>query len=187
MGSGGLVVMDENTCMVDVARYFLDFARKESCGKCTPCRLGTKQMLDILEDICAGKGSLEDIDLLESLSTGIIKGSLCGLGQTAPNPVITTLKYFRHEYEEHIHDKKCTSLVCKELIFYDILPDKCTGCHICFKACPVKAISGHPKEPHLIDQDLCIKCGMCMEKCPEKFDAIGRYPGKKIKEEHLYE
>jgi NADH-quinone oxidoreductase subunit F len=187
MGSGGLVVMDENTCMVDVARYFLDFARKESCGKCTPCRLGTKQMLDILEDICAGKGSLEDINLLESLSKGIIKGSLCGLGQTAPNPVITTLKYFRHEYEEHILEKKCTSLVCKELIYYDILPEKCTGCHICFKACPVEAISGHPKDPHLIDQDLCIKCGMCMEKCPVKFNAIERYPGKKILEEHLHE
>jgi NADH-quinone oxidoreductase subunit F len=187
MGSGGLVVMDENTCMVDVARYFLDFARKESCGKCTPCRLGTKQMLDILEDICDGRGTLEDIDLLESLSTGIIKGSLCGLGQTAPNPVITTLRYFRHEYEEHILEKKCRSLVCKELIFYDILPDKCTGCHICFKACPVKAISGHPKDPHLIDQDLCIKCGMCMEKCPVKFSAIERYPGKKLLEEHAHE
>ena len=182
MGSGGLVVMDENTCMVDVARYFLDFARKESCGKCTPCRLGTKQMLDILEDICAGKGTIEDIDLLESLSIGIIKGSICGLGQTAPNPVITTIKYFRHEYEEHIRDKKCTSLVCKELIFYDILPDKCTGCHICFKACPVAAISGLPKDLHLIDQDLCIKCGMCMEKCPVKFSAIEQYPGKKVLE-----
>jgi NADH-quinone oxidoreductase subunit F len=187
MGSGGLVVMDENTCMVDVARYFLDFARKESCGKCTPCRLGTKQMLDILEDICAGKGSLEDIDLLESLSTGIIKGSLCGLGQTAPNPVVTTLRYFRNEYLEHIKEKKCTSLVCKELIFYDILPDKCTGCHICFKACPVEAISGHPKDPHLIDQNLCIKCGMCMEKCPVKFSAIERYAGKKVLEEHAHE
>jgi NADH-quinone oxidoreductase subunit F len=187
MGSGGLVVMDENTCMVDVARYFLDFARKESCGKCTPCRLGTKQMLDILEDICAGKGALDDIDLLESLGKGIIKGSLCGLGQTAPNPVITTLKYFRHEYEEHISEKKCTSLVCKELIYYDVLPDKCTGCHICFRACPVKAISGHPKDPHLIDQEMCIKCGMCMEKCPVKFSAIERYPGKKTMEAHIHE
>jgi NADH-quinone oxidoreductase subunit F len=187
MGSGGLVVMDENTCMVDVARYFLDFARKESCGKCTPCRLGTKQMLDILEDICAGRGTLDDIYLLESLSSGIIKGSLCGLGQTAPNPVITTIRYFRHEYEEHILEKKCRSLVCKELIFYDILSDKCTGCHICFKACPVQAISGHPKDPHLIDQDLCIKCGMCMEKCPVKYSAIERYPGKKVLEEHTHE
>jgi len=187
MGSGGLVVMDEDNCMVDVARYFLDFACKESCGKCTPCRLGTKQMLDILDDICAGKGTLDDIALLESLSTGIINGSLCGLGQTAPNPVITTLKYFRHEYEEHILEKKCTSLVCKELIYYYILPDKCTGCHICFKACPVAAISGNPKDLHLIDQELCIKCGMCMEKCPAKFSAIELYPGKKVLEADINE
>lgn len=187
MGSGGLVVMDENTCMVDVARYFLDFARKESCGKCTPCRLGTKQMLDILEDICAGKGSLSDIELLEELSKGIIKGSLCGLGQTAPNPVVTTLRYFRHEYEEHIKERKCRSLVCKELIYYDILPVKCTGCHICFKSCPVDAISGKPKMLHIIDQDLCIKCGMCMDKCPVKFSAIEKYPGKKILEETAHE
>ena len=183
MGSGGLVVMDEDTCMVDVARYFLDFAHKESCGECAPCRLGTKQMLDILEDITAGKADIEDLDLLESLGKGIIKGSLCGLGQTAPNPVITTLRYFRNEYEEHILHKRCPAKVCRELKYYDILPDKCTGCHICFKACPVDAISGIPKEVHIIDQELCIKCGMCLEKCPVKFNAIECYPGNKVMEE----
>ncbi len=183
MGSGGLVVMDEDTCMVDVARYFLDFAHKESCGECAPCRLGTKQMLDILEDITAGKAEIEDLDLLESMGKGIIKGSLCGLGQTAPNPVLTTLRYFRNEYEEHILHKRCTAKVCRELKYYDILPDKCTGCHICFKACPVDAISGAPKELHIIDQELCIKCGMCMEKCPAKFNAIESYPGNKVMEE----
>ncbi|MBS0010817.1 MAG: 4Fe-4S binding protein, partial [Bacteroidales bacterium] len=182
MGSGGLVVMDENTCMVDVARYFLDFAHKESCGECVPCRLGTKQMLDILTDITEGRGKMQDLQLLEDLGQGIMKGSLCGLGQTAPNPVITTLRYFREEYLEHIRDKKCRARVCKELIYYDILPDKCTGCHICFKVCPVAAISGEPKKIHVIDQDLCIKCGLCLEKCPDKFNAIELYAGSKITE-----
>ena len=180
MGSGGLVVMDEDTCMVDIARYFLDFAQKESCGECAPCRLGTKQMLDILEDITSGKGTLEDIELLESLGEGIKKGSLCGLGQTAPNPVLTTIKYFRNEYEEHIVNKKCNAKVCRDLKYYDILPDMCTGCHICFKACPVKAISGNPKDIHIINQSLCIKCGMCLDKCPVKFSAIECYAGNKI-------
>ncbi|MDZ7738015.1 MAG: NADH-quinone oxidoreductase subunit NuoF [Bacteroidales bacterium] len=183
MGSGGLVVMDEDTCMVDVARYFVDFAHKESCGKCAPCRLGTKQMLDILDDITAGKGSMDDIKLLEELGEGVMKGSLCGLGQTAPNPVLTTLRYFKDEYIEHIRDKKCRAKVCNELKYYEILPDKCTGCHICFKACPVDAISGIPKEIHEIDQELCIKCGVCMEKCPDKFNAIELYAGSKIMEE----
>ncbi len=178
MGSGGLVVMDEDTCMVDVARYFIDFAHKESCGECAPCRLGTRQMLEILEDIVAGKGSLEDLDLLEDLGKGIMKGSLCGLGQTAPNPVLTTLRYFRGEYIDHIQNKKCTAKVCRDLKYYEILHDKCTGCHICFKACPVSAISGYPKEVHIIDQALCIKCGMCLDKCPDKFSAIEVYPGR---------
>jgi NADH-quinone oxidoreductase subunit F len=179
MGSGGLVVMDEDTCMVDVARYFLDFAHKESCGECAPCRLGTKQMLDILIDITSGKGEIEDIELLEDLGEGIKKGSLCGLGQTAPNPVLTTLKYFRNEYEDHIIHRKCSAKVCRELKHYDIKPEKCTGCHICFKACPVDAISGNPKSVHVIDQSMCIKCGMCFEKCPTKFNAIECYAGNK--------
>lgn len=179
MGSGGLVVMDEDTCMVDVARYFVNFAHEESCGECAPCRLGTTQMLAILEDIVDGKGEYEDIELLEQLGKGIMKGSLCGLGQTAPNPVLTTLRYFRNEYIDHIVHKRCTARVCRELKYYDILPDKCTGCHICFKVCPVSAISGHPKEIHVIDQELCIKCGLCLEKCPVKFNAIEVYPGAK--------
>jgi len=183
MGSGGMVVLDDDTCIVDLARYFIDFAHKESCGECAPCRLGTKQMLAILEDIVAGKGSMEDLDLLEKLGEGIKIGSLCGLGQTAPNPVLTTIKYFRDEYIEHIQNKRCLSRVCKDLKYYDILEDKCTGCHICFKICPVSAISGDPKDLHIIDQGLCIKCGMCMDKCPEKFNAIELYPGNKIEKE----
>ncbi len=181
MGSGGLVVMDEDTCMVDVARYFVDFAHKESCGKCAPCRLGTRQMLDILEDIVSGKGKIEDIDLLEELGEGIKKGSLCGLGQTAPNPVLTTIQYFREEYIEHIENKSCRAKVCKELKYYDIIEDKCTGCHACFSVCPTNAISGNPKEVHTICQDSCIACGLCFEKCPDKFNAIEVYPGSKYK------
>jgi len=183
MGSGGMVVMDDDTCIVDLAKYFVDFGQKESCGECAPCRLGTRQMYDVLEDICQGKGTLEDLGLLEELGKGIQAGSLCGLGQTAPNPVLSTLKYFRHEYIEHIRDKKCRARVCNELKHYEILPEKCTGCHICFKACPVDAISGKPKEIHEIDQELCIKCGICMEKCPDKFSAIELYAGLKIMEE----
>ncbi len=183
MGSGGMVVMDDETCIVDLARYFVDFGQKESCGECAPCRLGTKQMYDILEDITNGKATLEDLKLLEELGAGIKMGSLCGLGQTAPNPVLSTLRYFRDEYIEHVVDKKCKSKVCKELKYYEILEDKCTGCHICFKACPVDAITGNPKDIHLIDQELCIKCGMCLEKCPTKFSAIEVYPGNKIMEE----
>ncbi|MDA3953282.1 MAG: NADH-quinone oxidoreductase subunit NuoF [Bacteroidales bacterium] len=183
MGSGGLVVMDEDNCMVDVAKFFIDFAHKESCGECAPCRLGTKQMLAILEDIVAGKGTMEDLDLLEDLGKGIMKGSLCGLGQTAPNPVLTTLRYFGDEYIEHIQNKRCPAKVCRDLKYYEILEDKCTGCHICFKACPVAAISGNPKDLHKIDQELCIKCGMCLDKCPVKFSAIEVYPGNKVMED----
>ncbi len=178
MGSGGMVVMDETTCMVDVAKYFLDFTQKESCGDCNPCRLGTKQMLDILNDIVEGKGKPEDIDLLSYLSESVKTGSLCGLGQTAPNPVITTLKYFRDEYEEHVNKKLCRAKKCKALISYYINPDKCTGCHICFKNCPDNAISGEAKKTHEINQDKCTRCGICFEKCPPKFNAIECYPGK---------
>ncbi|MBD3308386.1 4Fe-4S dicluster domain-containing protein [candidate division KSB3 bacterium] len=172
MGSGGMVVMDETTCMVDIARYFLDFTQKETCGECIPCRLGTKQMLDILVDITEGRGKPEDIDLLVDMGEAIKKGALCGLGQTAPNPVLTTIRYFRNEYEAHINDKACPALVCKALISYRISEEKCKGCTLCAKSCPVDAISGEKKEVHVIDQSKCIRCGMCLEKCPKKFQAV---------------
>jgi NADH-quinone oxidoreductase subunit F len=172
MGSGGMIVMDEDTCMVDIARYFLDFTRKESCGECVPCRLGTKQMLDILNDITEGRGTLEDIDLLEEIAEGVKMGSLCGLGQTAPNPVLTTIRYFRDEYEAHVTDKKCPSKVCKALIHYRIIPEKCIGCQACAKVCPENAIRGEPKEVHVIDQEKCIRCGLCFITCPQKVQAI---------------
>ncbi|MEI7594609.1 MAG: NADH-quinone oxidoreductase subunit NuoF [Bacteroidota bacterium] len=170
MGSGGMVVMDETTCMVDMARFFLDFTKKESCGKCTFCRIGTQRMLEILERITKGEGKEGDIEMLEELSYQIKDASLCGLGQTAPNPVLTTLKYFREEYEAHIKEKRCPAKSCKALITYSILEDKCTGCTACKKVCGVSAISGERKEIHRIDQDLCVKCGACLEKC--KFGAI---------------
>ena len=170
MGSGGMVVMDETTCMVDVAKFFLDFTRKESCGKCTFCRIGTKRMLEILERITQGEGKPSDIDELIDLAQQIKDNSLCGLGQTAPNPVLTTLRYFRDEYEAHINHKKCPAKVCKPLLTYTIIADKCTGCTVCARNCPTNAISGQRKTPHTINQDACIKCGMCFSKC--KFDAI---------------
>jgi len=170
MGSGGMVVMDETTCMVDIARFFLDFTQRESCGKCTFCRMGTKKMLEILTRICEGEGRDNDIEMLEELSLQIKDGSLCGLGQTAPNPVLTTLKYFRNEYEAHIHDKKCPAKNCKKLLTYEIIPEKCTGCMVCKKGCPVEAISGEKKQVHFIKQDLCTQCGACFTKC--KFEAI---------------
>ncbi len=170
VGSGGMVVMDEDTCMVEMARFFLDFTCKESCGKCTYCRVGTKRMLEILTKITKGEGKPSDIDLLEELSYKIKEGSLCGLGQTAPNPVLTTLKYFRHEYEAHIHDKTCPAGQCTNLITYRVLSDKCIGCTACKRACPTDAITGDVKQTHTIDQDKCVKCGICLTKC--KFDAI---------------
>lgn len=169
VGSGGMIVMDETTCMVDMARYFLDFTRKESCGKCNYCRIGTKRMLEILERITNGEGKDGDIELLEELALKIKDGSLCGLGQTAPNPVLTTIKYFRNEYEDHIYKKKCTAKSCKALIRFDIT-DACKGCTLCSKKCPVGAISGEVKGMHVIDQDKCVKCGRCLESC--KFNAI---------------
>ncbi len=178
MGSGGMVVMDEGNCMVDVARYFLEFTQKESCGKCVPCRLGTKQMLDILNDITQGRGKMEDLDLLEELGHSIKRTSLCGLGQTAPNPVLSTLRYFRKEYEAHITEKKCPSKVCRELISYYIDPLKCAGCRICASVCPADAVTGAKKQIHVIDQGKCILCGACFEKCPPKFNAINMIPGQ---------
>ena len=169
VGSGGMIVMDEDTCMVDMARYFLNFTRDESCGKCNYCRIGTKRMLEILERITEGKGEDGDIEKLEELANKIKDGSLCGLGQTAPNPVLTTIRYFRNEYEDHIYNKKCTAGSCKALIEYNIT-DACKGCTLCAKNCPVDAISGSVKDLHVIDHDKCIKCGKCMDHC--KFNAI---------------
>ena len=171
VGSGGMIVMDETTCMVDMARYFLDFTRKESCGKCNYCRIGTKRMLEILERITRGEGKDGDIELLEELAYKVKDGAMCGLGQTAPNPVLTTIKYFRNEYEDHIYNKKCTAASCKSLISFNITDD-CRGCTACARKCPVGAISGNKKEKHFINQDVCIRCGRCEENC--KFDAIVR-------------
>ncbi|WP_081777225.1 NADH-quinone oxidoreductase subunit NuoF [Ruminococcus sp. FC2018] len=170
MGSGGLIVMDEDTCMVDISKFYLEFTVDESCGKCTPCRVGTKRLLQILEKITSGKGTMEDIDKLEELATHMKSSSLCALGQSAPNPVLSTLKSFRDEYEAHIKDKKCPAGVCKSLLSYEIVADKCKGCTLCARNCPVKAINGTVKQPHVIDQSKCIKCGVCMSNC--KFDAI---------------
>jgi len=170
MGSGGMVVMDETTCMVDVAKFFLDFTRKESCGKCTFCRMGTMRMQEILERITNGKGEEGDLEKLEELAYQIKDNSLCGLGQTAPNPVLTTIKYFRDEYEAHIFHKKCPAKVCRPLLTYTVDEEKCTGCMVCLKNCPVKAITGERKQPHFINQDICTKCGVCFSKC--KFESI---------------
>ena len=173
MGSGGMIIMDEDNCMVDAARFFLDFSTKESCGKCTMCRLGTLQMLRILEDITSGRGKIQDIDLLIALAEDVKAGSLCGLGKTAPNPVLTTLRYFRDEYEAHILEKRCPAKVCSELTAYYILPDKCDrGCEHCVLVCPTEAIKGGKGEVKVIEQEKCSKCGTCMEVCPPEYDAV---------------
>ena len=170
MGSGGLVIMDEETCMVDIARFFMDFTQDESCGKCTPCRVGTRRILEILERICAGKGQPDDLDTLDYLCAQIKENSLCGLGQGAPTPVISTLKHFRDEYEAHILEKRCPAKVCKPLIRYEIIDGICTGCTVCARNCPVNAISGERRTTHVIDPDVCIRCGICMQVC--NFNAI---------------
>lgn len=170
MGSGGMIVMDDHTCMVDIARYYIEFLAGESCGKCTPCREGLRQMLDILTRITQGQATMDDLDLLEELAVVVKEASLCGLGQTAPNPVISTIKYFRGEYEAHILEKRCPAGVCTSLIHFEVIPDACTGCYLCKVRCPVEAIEGKPKEIHKIDQEKCIKCGVCMDVC--RYDAI---------------
>ncbi len=176
MGSGGMIVMDESNCMVDVAKYFMNFLKDESCGKCTSCREGTKRMHEILTEITEGRGKLEDLDLLEELGWVTAEASLCALGGTAPNPVLSTLRYFREEYEEHIVNKRCPAKVCRSLLKYRILPEVCTMCGRCAKACPANAITGKRKTkkeegiPFRIDEEKCIKCGMCFESC--KFNAI---------------
>lgn len=170
MGSGGLVIMDEETCMVDIARFFMEFTQDESCGKCTPCRVGTRRILEILERICDGKGQPDDIETLEILCAEIKQDSLCGLGQGAPNPVVTTLKHFRDEYEAHIFEKRCPAKVCKALIRYDIIDGICTGCTVCARNCPVNAISGERRQTHVIDPEICVRCGICMQVC--NFNAI---------------
>jgi NADH-quinone oxidoreductase subunit F len=176
VGSGGMIVVDEATCMVDLARFFLTFVQSESCGKCVPCRLGTKQMLEILTRICDGDGKPEDIEMLEVLSSQVKTGSLCGLGQTAPNPVLTTLRYFRDEYEAHIKEKRCPAGACMAMTAFDISPDKCQGCGLCARSCPVEAISGGKRMIHAIDQQKCIKCGTCEDVCPKRFSAVTRVP-----------
>ena len=170
MGSGGLIVLDQDTCVVDVAKYFLNFTQKESCGKCVPCRVGTRHLVEILERITEGKGELDDLERLERLGRAIKSSALCGLGNTAPNPVLSTLKYFREEYLAHVKDKRCPAAVCRELVVYKVIPEKCTGCQSCVRVCPTGAITGPRSEPHNIDQDKCIKCRACYEIC--RFDAI---------------
>ncbi|MGX7242594.1 NADH-quinone oxidoreductase subunit NuoF [Enterococcus raffinosus] len=170
MGSGGLIVMDEDNCMVDIAKFFLEFTVEESCGKCVPCRVGTKRLLEILEKITMGKATLADLDRMEELCHHIQENSLCGLGQTAPNPVLSTFRYFKDEYLAHVEERRCPSGVCKNLIQYRILPDKCTGCRACAKGCPVSAISGEVIQVHEIDQSICTKCGLCIDTC--RYDAI---------------
>jgi len=170
MGSGGMVIVDDSTCMVDLAKYFLTFTQMESCGKCTPCRIGTKRMLEILTRICSGEGEPEDIERLEKLAVDIKDGSLCALGGTAPNPVLTTLRYFKDEYEAHIFDKRCPAGLCVDLVTFHIDPEKCNGCTICARNCPVGAITGEKKEPHVIDQEKCINCRECLRRC--RFDAV---------------
>ena len=178
MGSGGMVVADEDNCIVDMARFFLTFTQEESCGKCAPCRVGTRQMLDILERISRGEGEEGDIDKLQRLAETVRDTSLCALGGTAPNPVLTSIRYFRNEYEAHIKEKRCPAVVCKELISYYIQPDKCEGCMICLRNCPVEAIKGGKRMVHVIDQEKCIKCNTCLDVCPPRFSAVAKVSGE---------
>jgi ferredoxin len=172
MGSGSMIIIDKETCIVDLAKFFLTFTQRESCGKCTPCRIGTRQMLAVLEKISSGDAELEDLDRLEELANAIKNGSLCALGSTAPNPVLTTLRYFREEFEEHILNKNCPSLVCRDLITFSINSDRCKGCGLCKENCPAGAILGEKKSVHAINRAACIKCGACLDVCPDKFNAV---------------
>ncbi len=180
MGSGGMIVMDKDTCMVDTARYFLDFTQSESCGKCVPCRVGTKRMLELLTRITEGQGNEADIDLLLELAEGIRDTALCGLGQSAPNPVLSTIRYFRDEYDEHVKNHRCPAGVCKALISYYINPEKCQACQICFRQCPVEAIEGGKGLVHIIDQDKCTRCGTCLSACPPRFSAVSVISGEPV-------
>ena len=170
MGSGGAIVMDEDNCMVNIAKFYMEFICDESCGKCSPCRIGTKRMLEILTKITDGKGEPEDLDKIDALSKHMQSSSLCALGQTAPNPILSTMKFFKQEYIDHIYNKTCAAAVCKSLIRYEIIPDKCKGCTLCARNCPASAITGTVRQPHVIDTNKCIKCGVCMNNC--KFNAI---------------
>jgi NADH-quinone oxidoreductase subunit F len=180
MGSGGMIVMDENTCMVDIARYFVNFLSEESCGKCVPCREGLRQMLIILNKICEGKGEEGDIKLLQEIAEVMQGASLCALGTSAANPVLSTIKYFKNEYKAHIHEKRCPAGVCRALISYHILPEKCQACLVCIINCPSEAISGSKGIVHVIDQAKCNRCGLCMEICPERFGAVVKTSGKPV-------
>jgi len=180
MGSGGMIAMDEDTCMVDTARYFIKFLTDESCGKCVPCREGLRQMDNILTRITEGKGKEGDLELLEALSETAQEAALCALGKSAPNPFLSTLKYFRDEYEAHIRDKRCPALVCKELIAYVIDPEKCQACMMCVKKCPAKAIDGGKNLISIIDQEKCTKCGTCIEVCPPRFSAVRKISGEPV-------
>jgi len=180
MGSGGMIVMDEDTCMVDVAKYFVDFLRRESCGKCLSCREGIQRMHEILTEITEGRGKEGDVELLEELSEAIRDTSLCALGGTAPNPVLTTIRYFRDEYEAHIRERRCPACVCKTLVSYYILPDKCEACMICLRNCPAEAIGGGKNQIHVIDQSKCTKCGTCLDVCPPRFGAVKKISGEPI-------
>jgi len=180
MGSGGMIVMDEDTCMVDIARYFLNFLAGESCGKCSPCREGIRQMLRILNNIVEGNGKEGDVELLEEICVATRDAALCALGGTAPNPVLSTIRFFRHEYDAHIREKKCPALSCKSLIAYHIDPAKCQGCMICLKKCPTDAIVGGKNKIHVIDQEKCTKCATCFEVCPAKFGAVRKISGEPV-------
>ncbi len=187
MGSGGMVALDDDNCMVDMARFFLAFAQEESCGKCPPCRVGCRAMAAILDRVAKGIAEMDELDTLEQLARTVKDGSLCGLGQTAPNPVATTLRYFRHEYEEHIQKKQCSAFVCQSLVHYHIDAERCTGCGACRTVCPVEAISGEKKKLHAIDQDICEQCGACLTVCPPAFAAIYRSSGELTRMEPVLE